>query len=241
MNDSAAARSGSRVACATRSHVRITLSCRTHAPPGVAPPPAPPQKASSCGPRCSKRGAARRAVGALTLGRSTNKSYEYRVPVVDIVSWIISSFEPVDEVLFKIDVEGVEHEIFERLTQRGAWRLIDVLVFECHPPAGAGAHVLRADAVRRGGGTAPEILPGARLLPPLVLHQLDAERAALRGRRLAVEADEREDRRDVARVRAQAAGGDAIGEETRAGTGRNACDRIGEEARTQEHQLVRLI
>ena len=37
MNDSAAARSGSRVACATRSHVRITLSCRTHAPPGVAP------------------------------------------------------------------------------------------------------------------------------------------------------------------------------------------------------------
>ena len=70
--------------------------------------------------------------GALTLGRSTNKSYEYRVPVVDIVAWLISSFEPADEVLFKIDVEGVEHEIFERLTQRGAWRLIDVLVFECH-------------------------------------------------------------------------------------------------------------
>ena len=60
--------------------------------------------------------------GALTLGRSTNKSYEYRVPVVDIVSWIISSFEPADEVLFKIDVEGVEHEIFEQLTQRGAWK-----------------------------------------------------------------------------------------------------------------------
>ena len=70
--------------------------------------------------------------GATTLGRSTNKSYEYRVPVVDIVSWIISSFEPVDEVLFKIDVEGVEHEIFEQLTQRGAWKLIDILVFECH-------------------------------------------------------------------------------------------------------------
>ena len=68
----------------------------------------------------------------MTLGRSTNKSYEYRVPVVDIVSWIISSFEPVDEVLFKIDVEGVEHEIFEQLTQRGAWKLIDILVFECH-------------------------------------------------------------------------------------------------------------
>ena len=44
----------------------------------------------------------------------------------------ISSFEPADEVLFKIDVEGVEHEIFERLTQRGAWKLIDILVFECH-------------------------------------------------------------------------------------------------------------
>ena len=68
----------------------------------------------------------------LTRGRSTNKSYEYRVPVVNIVSWIISSFEPVDEVLFKIDVEGVEHEIFEQLTQRGAWKLIDILVFECH-------------------------------------------------------------------------------------------------------------
>ena len=45
----------------------------------------------------------------------------FRVPVVDLVGWIRASFKPADQVVLKIDVEGVEHEIFEALTQGGGW------------------------------------------------------------------------------------------------------------------------
>jgi hypothetical protein len=37
------------------------------------------------------------------------------------VGWIRASFKPADQVVLKIDVEGVEHEIFEALTQGGGW------------------------------------------------------------------------------------------------------------------------
>lgn len=83
--------------------------------------------------------------GALDAGGSTEDASKhlYRAPVVDIVGWILRSFDARDEVLFKIDVEGAEHAIFEELTRRGGWRLIDVLVFECHaPPTGRSCHAL---------------------------------------------------------------------------------------------------
>ena len=69
--------------------------------------------------------------GAFTVDAKASK-YVFRVPVVDLVGWIRASFKPADEVVLKIDVEGAEHEIFDRLTLSGGWDRIDVLVFECH-------------------------------------------------------------------------------------------------------------
>ena len=69
--------------------------------------------------------------GAFTVDAKASK-YVFRVPVVDLVGWIRTSFKPADEVVLKIDVEGAEHEIFDRLTLSGGWDRIDVLVFECH-------------------------------------------------------------------------------------------------------------
>ena len=73
--------------------------------------------------------------GALAVDANTSK-YVFRVPVVDLVGWIRTSFKPADEVVLKIDVEGAEHEIFDRLTLSGGWDRIDVLVFECHKRPG---------------------------------------------------------------------------------------------------------
>jgi len=74
--------------------------------------------------------------GALTVDANPSRSYVFRVPVVDLVGWIRASFKPADQVVLKIDVEGVEHEIFEALTQGGGWDRIDVLAFECHARLG---------------------------------------------------------------------------------------------------------
>ena len=74
--------------------------------------------------------------GALTVNAKQESRYVFRVPVVDLVGWIRASFQPADQVVLKIDVEGVEHEIFDALTQGGGWDRIDVLAFECHARRG---------------------------------------------------------------------------------------------------------
>lgn len=74
--------------------------------------------------------------GALTVDAKQSRRYVFRVPVVDLVGWIRASFKPADQVVLKIDVEGVEHEIFDALTQSGGWDRIDVLAFECHARRG---------------------------------------------------------------------------------------------------------
>ena len=74
--------------------------------------------------------------GALTVNAKESRRYVFRVPVVDLVGWIRASFQPADQVVLKIDVEGVEHEIFDALTQGGGWDRIDVLAYECHARRG---------------------------------------------------------------------------------------------------------
>ena len=52
--------------------------------------------------------------------------------IVDVTSWLARNFHVDDYVLVKLDVEGAEHEIVERLEARGALGLIDVMAIECH-------------------------------------------------------------------------------------------------------------
>ena len=52
--------------------------------------------------------------------------------IVDVTSWLARSFHVDDYVLMKLDVEGAEHEIVQRLEAQGALGLIDVMAIECH-------------------------------------------------------------------------------------------------------------
>lgn len=46
--------------------------------------------------------------------------------------WLKASFTPQDYVLVKMDVEGAEHAVVQRLAETGALRLVDRLALECH-------------------------------------------------------------------------------------------------------------
>ena len=82
-----------------------------------------------------------------------------RVPVVDVVTWLSSSFSVTDHVMLKMDVEGAENEIVPALLASNASRLVDVLLWECHLAVRGGAsgrsqcaswdHALAAGGVRR--------------------------------------------------------------------------------------------
>ena len=61
---------------------------------------------------------------------SSNATFD--VQIVDVTSWLARNFHVDDYVLVKLDVEGAEHEIVERLEARGALSLIDVMAIECH-------------------------------------------------------------------------------------------------------------
>lgn len=58
---------------------------------------------------------------------------EYTVRTVDVVTWMASSFRTSDFVVLKMDVEGAEYSIFEKLAEIGKIDLIDVLSIETHP------------------------------------------------------------------------------------------------------------
>ena len=60
-------------------------------------------------------------------------SYHFRVRVVDVASWIASSFAPADYVFLKVDIEGAEHEVLEQMVRDGTMPLVDVLSIDCHP------------------------------------------------------------------------------------------------------------
>ena len=55
-----------------------------------------------------------------------------RVQVVDWVQWLTSHFRHDDIVLVKMDVEGAEHPILNRMMRERSIDLVDVLGLECH-------------------------------------------------------------------------------------------------------------
>ena len=57
---------------------------------------------------------------------------QFDVPKIDVVDWLLSSFNVDDYVVLKMDVEGAEIEIVPKLLATNATRLIDVFLWECH-------------------------------------------------------------------------------------------------------------
>lgn len=55
-----------------------------------------------------------------------------RVPTIDLVDWLKSSFTKRDNVVAKMDIEGAEFSILPELVKRDADGIIKVLAMECH-------------------------------------------------------------------------------------------------------------
>lgn len=54
------------------------------------------------------------------------------VPLVDVVSWLVSNFDEKDYVVVKMDIEGGEFPIVNSLISKGKAGLIDKIAMECH-------------------------------------------------------------------------------------------------------------
>ena len=67
----------------------------------------------------------------LSHGEQQN-AYKYTVRTVDIATWIAESFTKDDFLFIKMDIEGAEYAISEKLHRLGALGLIDVLSLEAH-------------------------------------------------------------------------------------------------------------
>ena len=94
----------------------------------------------------------------------------YKRQVVDVASWIRDSFRAEDHVVLKMDVEGFEYPIFDKLIDNGGLGLVDVLFLEAHHKGFSGSRFrgaahLRAELRRRAPG----------------LHVFEENRGTLRG------------------------------------------------------------
>lgn len=78
-----------------------------------------------------------------------------KVPIVDVVSWMLKYFSETDYIVMKMDAEGAEHDIFDALLASGKLAILDVLAYECHPPSSDKCKVLnrRVDAAAKSAGT----------------------------------------------------------------------------------------
>jgi hypothetical protein len=60
---------------------------------------------------------------------------DFSVNSVNVVEWMVANFQRKDWVVVKMDIEGVEFDVFEDLFRRGMVCLIDVLIWQCHTAA----------------------------------------------------------------------------------------------------------
>jgi len=60
-------------------------------------------------------------------------SRKMKVPIVDVVSWMVKHFREEDYLVLKMDAEGAEHDIFDALLNANKFGILDVIAYECHP------------------------------------------------------------------------------------------------------------
>jgi len=65
------------------------------------------------------------------LGPANHKE-AIEVVRVDLVSWLVKNFSRDDFIVVKMDIEGSEHKVLDKLIEEGAADFIDVLAWECH-------------------------------------------------------------------------------------------------------------
>lgn len=55
-----------------------------------------------------------------------------KIPCIDLSSWIKSNFNENDYIILKLDIEGAEYEVFDKLCKDGTINLVDKIYCEIH-------------------------------------------------------------------------------------------------------------
>ncbi|XP_078616533.1 uncharacterized protein LOC144884870 [Branchiostoma floridae x Branchiostoma japonicum] len=65
-------------------------------------------------------------------GGARNLARHIQVKSIDFSSWISKNINKEDYVIFKLDVEGAEYDILQKMVEDGTFQLIDKFYGECH-------------------------------------------------------------------------------------------------------------
>jgi FkbM family methyltransferase len=95
-----------------------------------------------------------RGGSTLITGNTKNQSaidYEspVRVEAIDFSSWLGKNFVPEDYLIVKMDIEGAEYDVLEKIISDGYLRLIDELIVEFHQQMNESISKERHDALVR--------------------------------------------------------------------------------------------
>ena len=93
-----------------------------------------------------------RGGSTLVTGNTCNQSaidYEspVRVEAIDFSSWLGENFVPEDYVIVKMDIEGAEYDVLEKVIADGNLPLIDELIIEFHNQMNESVSKARHDAL----------------------------------------------------------------------------------------------
>ena len=82
--------------------------------------------------------------GAHSSGEGVHSGKQVDVYGVDVATFITKYFDKDDNVFVKMDVEGLEFAILQKLMDNGGIQIIDKLVMECHAGAGDCKKLIRS-------------------------------------------------------------------------------------------------
>lgn len=66
------------------------------------------------------------------LSNATVQGKKDQVPMVDVMAWIQRSFSQDDFIVLKVDIEGAEFPLIQRMLSLKAGSLVDIMYLECH-------------------------------------------------------------------------------------------------------------
>lgn len=66
------------------------------------------------------------------MGHENVVVHELKVEAFDFSTWVFDSFDPEDEIILKMDIEGSEYEVLHKMCDDGTIAFIDKLYIEFH-------------------------------------------------------------------------------------------------------------
>ena len=66
------------------------------------------------------------------LGHTNVIVHELKVDAIDFSEWILANFDPEDEIILKMDIEGSEYEVLHKMIDDGSIKFINKLYIEFH-------------------------------------------------------------------------------------------------------------